>query len=112
MRRTESIRCPNNDESRQGRVTGYIYDGCTVANNVAWAGMTVEGATVTGGTGSNVNGADISAAQAKEQATYTGLGWSFGANDENPWKMGVGDYPLPVFYWQTTAPPANLGYLN
>jgi len=28
------------------------------------------------------------------------------------WKMGVGDYPQPVFYWQTTAPKADIEQLT
>jgi len=36
------------------------------------------------------------------------LGWKFGNDDDNPWKMGVGEYLLPVFYWQTTAMPKHL----
>jgi hypothetical protein len=45
--------------------------------------------------------------------TYeTTLGWKFGNDDDNPWKMGVGAYPLPVFYWQTSAPTADLTHLN
>jgi hypothetical protein len=67
--------------------------------------MTAEGG-ITFGTGAanNPDGADITTAQAKTQATYTGLGWKFGNNDDNPWKMGVGSYGLPVFHWQTVAP--------
>ena len=48
----------------------------------------------------------------KKQGTYTALGWKFGDDDENPWKMGVGAYPLPVFYWQTSAPTADIEHLN
>lgn len=56
-----------------------------------------------GATGNN--GADITAAQAKDKATYVDLGWLFDGNsDASPWKMGVGDYQLPAFYWQTTEP--------
>ena len=86
-----------------GRISGVV--GANVINNVAWEGMIVIDAPVTNGTANNLNGADITTAQAKDQATYTGLGWSFdGNNDASPWKMGVGNYELPVFYWQTTAP--------
>jgi len=47
-----------------------------------------------------------------QNATCEGLGWKFGNDDENPWKMGVGGYPLPVFYWQTSAPKADIEHLN
>ena len=46
--------------------------------------------------------------QLKTQTTYSnavngdglgGLGWKFGINDDNPWKMPVGD-GYPILYWQ------------
>ena len=86
----------------------YPFSGCTFTDNVAWAGLPKGGADY----GGNYNGTDITSAQAKLQVTYTGIGWKFGNNDANPWKMGVGSYPLPVFYWQTTAPAANLDHLK
>lgn len=49
------------------------------------------------------NGGDITAEEAKTQKTYSN-DWKFGNDDANPWKMGVGEYKLPVFFWQTTAP--------
>ena len=58
------------------------------------------------------NGADISTVQTKSQNTYEELGWKFGNNEESPWKMGVGTYSLPVFYWQTTAPAEMPGHLK
>jgi len=38
----------------------------------------------------------------------TTIGWKFGNDDANPWKMSVPGYPLPVFYWQTSAPKADI----
>ena len=93
-------------ELHAGRVKGMVNADITGSNNIAYSGMTVNGATVTGGTATNRDGADITAADAQKQSTYEDLGWKFGTNDDNPWKMGVGDYKLPVFYWQTTAPAA------
>jgi len=40
------------------------------------------------------------------------LGWHFGTDVENLWKMGVCEYELPVFYWQTTAPAAMSAHLK
>lgn len=81
-----------------GRVAGNKYG--TLSNNVAWANMELPSGTY------GENGANITVVQAKTQTTYTGLGWAFGTNEDNPWKMGIGGYGLPVFYWQTAAPAA------
>ena len=89
-----------------GRIAG---DFGTYYSNAAWVGMTVIGAQVTG---SAINGVDITNEEAKTQATYENLLWKFGSNDDNPWKMGVGTYELPVFYWQTTAPAAMPAHLE
>ena len=88
-----------------GRVVGYESTGSAISYNVALIGMTLP----SGANGNN--GTSITAAEAKTQITYSGsganqLGWSFGSNDASPWKMSVGAYSLPVFYWQTTAPAA------
>ena len=75
--------------------------------------MLVNGVIVTGGTLTDNNGLNKSSTELKDKTTYeTTLGWKFGNDDDNPWKMGVGDYPLPVFYWQTTAPKADIGHLE
>ena len=82
-----------------------------LSNNVAWVGMIVIDNIITTGNGLNQNGADVTSVQAKTQATYTGLGWKFGNNDDNPWKWVGGSYPLPVLYWQSSY-PALPGHLN
>ena len=84
-----------------GRVVGYNDFNDMISDNIAWEGMEDNNGIMSAGFR---NGANISATQAKTQTTYTELGWKFGNNDENPWKMGVGGYALPVFYWQTAAP--------
>ena len=90
-----------------GRVAGQVGFWTTLSDNVAWSGMVALGGISFGaGAANNIEGADITAAQAKTQKTYEDLGWKFGNDDDKPWKMGVGDYGLPVFYWQTTAPAA------
>ena len=51
------------------------------------------------------DGALISFDAAIQKDTYESSGgWLFGATDDSPWKMGTGNYPLPVLYWQTTEP--------
>jgi hypothetical protein len=95
-----------------GRVAGQFVSGSTGNNNVAWEGMLLNNALITDGLHNNINGKDISSEGAQDEDTYKGLGWKFGEDDDNPWKMGVGAYPLPVFYWQNTAPTANVEHLN
>ena len=91
----------NSQNDSFGRVAGYLWNGGTITNNVAYNGMNAEGFTFTG---SEIDGTSINKTAAKTQATYEGLGWKFGNNDNNPWKMGVGAYALPVLYWQTEVP--------
>jgi len=75
--------------------------------NVAWEGMTVIDNSIESNDWSSIHGADISTAEAKMQDIYETMGWQFGTtDDDSPWKMGVGGYLLPVFWWQTTAPAA------
>ena len=100
---------PSIDGSECGRVSGYYRSN--FYTNLAWDGMTVYGVIVTNGSAGNQNGADITSAQAKDWNTYGG--WSFdGKTDDCPWVMGIGSYPLPVFYWQTAVPVANISHLN
>ncbi|MDR2585442.1 MAG: hypothetical protein LBC84_04375, partial [Prevotellaceae bacterium] len=89
-----------------GRVAGL--DIGTLTHNVAYDGMTATGFTFSG---TNIDGDDIDIDAATMQITYTGMGWGFGSSETSPWKMGVGAYELPVFWWQTTTPasmPAHL----
>jgi hypothetical protein len=75
--------------------------------------MRVNGSLITNGTLTNNNGLNKSATELTDKATYVGLGWSFdGENEASPWVMGVDGYPLPVFYWQTSAPTADVSHLN
>ena len=93
-------------DARFGRIAGVNYG--SIANNVAWDGMTVVNATVTSIYGASPHGADITSSVAKTQATYSGtgenqLGWKFGNDDTNPWKWGGAFYPLPVLHWQESS---------
>jgi len=97
-----SINRSSGANSEYGRVVYRPSSGAaTVANNVAWVVMELPSGTLTGN-----HGSDITTENAQEQSSYEAMIWRFGFNDDNPWKMGVGDYKLPVFYWQTTAPTA------
>ena len=82
----------------------------TLANNIAFNGMLVNGATVTDAASdpqNDVNGLGKTAAQLASQSTYeTGLGWDFAA----VWEMGPSDYPYPILQWQNGAVPVPPGF--
>lgn len=104
--------------TRAGRVAGFLLDGGTLSNNVAWEDMVlIDGnnikTTINNSNGTTIHGANISTTDTKLQNTYTTayhgvpsfrLGWRFGADNNNPWKIIVGGYTLPVLYWQIAAP--------
>jgi hypothetical protein len=80
------------------RITGTS----TVLNNFALDTMTVTGTTA-GSAGTSKTDAEL-----KTQATYSdaingdglgGLGWKFGNDDDNPWKIDEGN-GYPYLYWQ------------
>jgi hypothetical protein len=98
-------------ETSFGRVISLLYGG-TLSNNGAWEGMTVLGATVSGDDGTGIDGISMEASVAKTKDTYLGGGLEFGSDDDHPWQMGIGAYPLPVFYWQTTAPAGDVSHLE
>ena len=79
-----------------GRVAGYGSGGLSpIINSVSWDGTTL----LPDGTFDGGNGTDITTMQTKDIETYkTTLGWQFGNNETNPWKMGANGYP--VFFWQ------------
>jgi hypothetical protein len=56
-----------------GRVTGAHHNGASGSNNRAWAGMTVNGATVTNGTLTNKDGLNIDTTAARELLTVRGI---------------------------------------
>jgi len=69
----------------------------TLANNYAYSGMLVNGATVTSSDANSQNGLDKTAAELKQRSTYeSGLGWDF----TNVWEMGPSSYPFPILKWQ------------
>jgi len=99
---------------RFNRIAGGYGSYDNLENNVAWRGMTVMGDLVNSFNADSNNGADISADNATDLATYayTGtekLGWKFGDDNDNPWKWdpwqwGGKIYMLPILYWQTSTP--------
>ncbi|WNY26563.1 GLUG motif-containing protein [Methanolapillus ohkumae] len=89
-----------------GSNTHRIYDlkatgsGIVLTNNYAYEGMTGTISQFSDKTSSGRDGSDVSAANAKTQAFYSGtLTWNFGPTGP-VWKMGNTAYPLPVLSWQ------------
>ena len=78
-----------------GRIVGWMKseEKAKLSNNYAFAGMLVDGATLSG-TATDNNGLDKAKEEVNEQATYESLGWAF--DDEGIWVMGNGEYALPV----------------
>ena len=78
-----------------GRIVGWVKtaDKTTLSNNYAFAGILVDGATVSGSATDN-NGLDKNEEEVADAATYVSLGWNF--EDEGIWAMGNGEYALPV----------------
>ena len=65
-----------------------------LTNNAALQTMQVLGITVSSTDSASIDGADITAAEAKAQATYTDLGWDF----TTVWKIDEGvSYPKLMF---------------
>jgi len=88
-----------------GRIVSYIgtYEISDVSNNFALGTM-----AVSGDTGDGHNGVSKTDAEFRTQTTYEGaivgdgdggLGWKFGNDDDNPWKMPIGG-GYPILYWQ------------
>ena len=91
---------------RAGRIFGSIQDtyGVQISNNFALSNMAATGATFNAA-GYGISKTDV---ELKMQTTYSdpingdglgGLGWKFGNDDDNPWKMPVGG-GYPILYWQ------------
>ncbi|MDR0580000.1 MAG: hypothetical protein LBG21_05300 [Campylobacteraceae bacterium] len=86
------------------RIVGNI-NGGTVSNNFALNSMSI---TIDGSNGNA--GANKTITQLKTKATYNstingdgngGLGWKFGDNDTNPWKIDANkNNGYPYLYWQ------------
>jgi uncharacterized repeat protein (TIGR02543 family) len=73
------------------------YASSTLTNNYAYAGMLLNGATVSSSDANSQNGLDKTAAQLKQRSTYEdGLGWDF----DDVWEMGPSSYPFPILKWQ------------
>jgi len=81
----------------------------SISNNFALETMTATGAEFN--TDPTYHGISKTDAQLRTRSTYEdatygdgdgGLGWKFGNDDENPWKMppAGSDYPYPILYWQ------------
>ncbi|MDR2790554.1 MAG: hypothetical protein LBB59_06220 [Campylobacteraceae bacterium] len=73
-----------------------------ITNNFANSAMLVNGAVVGDG---EYSGTGKTLEELQTRSTYEnekaqgGLGWKFGSDDENPWKMPL-DGGFPILYWQ------------
>ena len=101
----QSIRSTAGNNPSIWRVTGASnLPSTALVNNAGWSGVKILDGKTSEGAANNRNGADITTAQAKTQATYENMGWKFGANEGSPWKMDMGGSGYPVFYWYTPGP--------
>ncbi|MDR1460794.1 MAG: hypothetical protein LBI78_04045 [Campylobacteraceae bacterium] len=79
------------------RVVG-LNDVGTASDNFALEDMLVNGNTVSDDTD---NGEGKSEAELKTKSTYQSLGWGFGDDNANPWKIDANkNNGFPYFYWQ------------
>ena len=84
-----------------GRITTIYgsYD-VSLSNNFALTTMTASGDAKFDATNIKSHGIDKTDAELRSQSTYeNGLGWKFGNDDDNPWKMPSGG-GYPILYWQ------------
>jgi hypothetical protein len=94
------------------RIAGYpdtLTSNSDLGNNLALSTMTAtaNGEIVNFDDTKTVNyGTDVNADDLKKKATYTGIGWLFGEDndnswdDNNPWKIDTKISPYPTLYWQ------------
>lgn len=79
--RSGAIEYTGRIDEHVGRIVGYTpLAGWTASDNLADAGVTIGGQTVTGPGARNQHGTDRTAAQLAERATYETLGWDFDAD--------------------------------
>jgi hypothetical protein len=88
------------------RIVGSIYGSPTTRNNFALGSMTVNSAIYNGATNEQ-NGTSKTMPELKTQSTYSsqvdggGLGWLFGNDASNPWKINANkNGGLPYLYWE------------
>jgi hypothetical protein len=91
---------------RAGRIVSYIDGPTPISNNFALDTMTATGSA--NFVVDSRHGVSKTDAQLRTQSTYSapingdglgGLGWKFGNDDANPWKMPA-DGGYPILYWQ------------
>jgi len=99
---------PTIDADYPGRIVGFYIDVSNPSNNFALDVMTATGAGKFNTTNTWYHSVSKTDAQLRTQSTYSaavngdglgGLGWKFGNNDANPWKMPAGG-GYPILYWQ------------
>jgi hypothetical protein len=91
-----------NGSANVNRIVGYIDSG-SVQNNFALDTMTTNGGGVFSDEGDpSYHGTSKTDSDLKSQSTYeSDLGWRFGNNDANPWKINSDkNGGFPYLYWQ------------
>jgi hypothetical protein len=83
--------------SEVNSIVGYDESGSTIFNNLALDTMLANGVTVSDDY--YINGESKSEAELKTQSTYESLGWLFGDDNANPWKIDANS-SYPYLYWQ------------
>jgi hypothetical protein len=74
------------------------FDSNSISDNFALNTMRVNDNAVSN---SNLNGEGKSEADLKTKSTYESLGWGFGDDNANPWKIDENkNNGFPYFYWQ------------
>jgi hypothetical protein len=84
------------------RIVGFIDTVSSDAkNNIAYSAMSafIDGAKVVFNSAPANYGSSRTLEALQKQSTYEGIGWKFGNDDKNPWKMPA-DKGLPILYWQ------------
>lgn len=91
-----------------GRIAGYIQGAAAVSNNFALTNMNASGVAKFDVSNKASHGVSKTNTELRTQSSYSntisgdglgGLGWKFGNNSNNPWKMPVGG-GYPIQYWQ------------
>jgi hypothetical protein len=99
-----------NGSSNVNRIVGYLSGSNTIQNNFALDTMITNLGSFSHATNSAYHGTDKSDSDLKSQSTYSdainddglgGLGWSFGNDEDNPWKIDANKNDgYPYLYWQ------------
>ncbi|MDR1461379.1 MAG: hypothetical protein LBI78_07030 [Campylobacteraceae bacterium] len=86
-----------NGSHEVNRVVGFVGNDGTVSDNLALEDMLINGSHRTDG--NDVDGTGKPLEDLKTKSTYENLGWSFGNDDANPWRIDDNN-SYPYLYWE------------